>query len=159
MMRASFAALVLTFVIASIISRGALGDRERGATRSPDYSWAEMAGIYQEERRLDEAVDRLPLFRESMRQSREELLAGFLQLDEAALQVEKAAQAHNPAFLQAISHILPGRPNREKLAFVLLSHLEFDADQNLLNSEEKARVAELGQEFDCRSTALQSPVQ
>jgi hypothetical protein len=153
MLRALFAGLVVMFVFGSIVSRGATDDRERGTTRSPDYSWAEMADIFQQERCLDEAVDRLHIFRETMRQTREELLVGSLQLDEAALRVEKAAQANNPAFLQTISHLLPGRPNCEQLAFVLLSHLEFDVEHNLLNSAEKARVAELRQDYDCRSNA------
>jgi hypothetical protein len=149
--RALFAGLVATFVYVLIVFRAHRDDRERVATRVPKYNLGEMIDIFQEEQRLDEAVDHLHLFRQTLRQTREELLKGSLQLDEAALRVEKAAQENNPAFFPVISDRFPGLPMREKLSLVLLSYLESDAEQNLLTPEEKRRVAELRQDYERRS--------
>jgi hypothetical protein len=133
---------------APFLFQSATEDLGRPAGRVAGYSWSEMMSIFQEEQQLDEAVERAQHFRETLRQLRQDLLAGALQLDEAASQLEAASQANNRLFLTAIGHNFPGRPVREQLSLVLLTHLELDVELDMLIPEERHRVAHLREEYE-----------
>ncbi len=90
----------------------------------PAYSWGEMQDIFEEGKELDVRRREGQSFQARLAELKTELLHGDHRLDEAARAVVEAARQDNPCFLRHLEGRFDGASQQEKVALVLLTHVD-----------------------------------
>jgi hypothetical protein len=119
----------------------------------PEYSWSEMRGIYVNQRRLDDDLQRQQRFAEAIRQAENDAATGCISLEEAGCIVHQEAERNNPAFLRIVANRYPGRPISEQFEQLIVDHLRDAERQGKLTVVQKAVVSRAGSKLGRQGTA------